>query len=371
MVDDGQLSDANLRGLKVLLVGNDPEYFLMHRLALVRALAAEGLEMHVAIPFDRADARFHHADFGLHRLSLERGNLNPLQEGRTCLDIMALSQRLRPRLVHHVAIKPVLYGSLVARMNRTPAVVNSITGLGYLFSAANAGARILRSLVLPVMRYGCRRPNVTMLFENRDDLSVYSDLNLCDVQRSRVVPSSGVDPAAYRARVHGAENVTVMLLGRMLWDKGVREFVEAARQVSTCRRSTRFVLVGATDPNPESIPEKTLREWHEQGIVEYWGWRSDVAAVLGSADILCLPSYREGLPRSLLEGGAAGLGLITTDVPGCRDVVRAGVSGLVIPPRDAGALTKAILELIDDPIDARQWELRHAQTFASGSLYPR
>jgi glycosyltransferase involved in cell wall biosynthesis len=138
----------------------------------------------------------------------------------------------------------------------------------------------------------------------------------------------------------------------MLWDKGVSEFVAAAREVLAQRPTTRFVLVGGTDPNPESIPEHTLRGWQEAGLVQYWGWRSDVATVLRSADILCLPSYREGLPRSLLEGGASGLPLIATDVPGCRDAVRANVSGIIVPPRDPAALAAAMMQLIDD-VDLR------------------
>ena len=320
----------------------------MHRLALARALVAEGVDLHVAIPFDSGDSRFSNTAFELHRLSLRRGSKNPLQEAKTLFELAAVSRRVRPALVHHVTIKPVLYGSVVARTCGTPAIVNSITGLGYVFSSSNADARLLKSLMLPVMRYGCDRRNVTMLFENNDDLELYCSLRIADKSRSHVIPSSGIDPAAFTPHRHTAGAVTVMLLSRMLWDKGVKEFVDAARVVKSTRPLTRFVLVGATDPNPESIPGDTLRQWNEEGIVEYWGWRSDVPVTLQSADILCLPSYREGLPRSLLEGAAAGLALLTTDVPGCRDVVRANLSGLIVPARNVEALARAMLELVDN-----------------------
>jgi len=318
----------------------------MHRLPLARALAARGVDTHVAIPFRADDPRFQGHDFSLHRLSLRRGSLNPFAEARVLVELVSLSRRLRPAIVHNVTIKPVLYGSMVARLTDTPCIVNSITGLGYVFSSSEAGARVLKGLVLPWLRYGCNRRNVTMLFENEDDLDVYRSAGVTVEAHSHVVPSSGIEPALFRVREHKPGAVTVMLLGRMLWDKGVGEFVEAAQAVRRAAPATRFVLVGGTDPNPESIPEEKLREWQDQGILEYWGWRTDVPQVLESADILCLPSYREGLPRALLEGGAAGLALITTDVPGCRDAVRSGVSALVVPPRDPHALAQAILNLV-------------------------
>ncbi len=337
-----------MRGLRILLVGNDPEYFLMHRLSLAQKLAADGVDLHVAIPFRHDDGRFRDLGFALHALKLRRGSKNPLEEARTLADLATVSRRVRPLLVHHVTIKPVAYGSIVARCLGTPAVVNSVTGLGYVFSSGKRDARIMKSAVLPVLRAGCNRENVMMLFENTDNLNTYCSFGITTASRARVIPSSGIDPAAFASHEHRAGNVTVMLLSRMLWDKGVREFVEAARIVKQQVPATRFVLVGATDPNPESIPADVLRLWHDEGVVEYWGWRSDVPATLKQADVLCLPSYREGLSRALLEGGAAGLPLITTDVPGCRDAVLAGVSALVVPPRDAENLARAMLDLVTD-----------------------
>jgi glycosyltransferase involved in cell wall biosynthesis len=336
------------RGRRILLVGNDPEYFLMHRLALAKALVGQGIDLHVAIPLDPADPRFANLPFPLHPLPLRRGSLNPWSEIRTLGALLALSRRLRPHLVHHVTLKPVLYGSAIARLLGTPCVVNSVTGLGYVFASSAPGAKMLRALVRPLMRFGCFRPNVTMLFENHDDLLLYCEQGMAEKSRTRVIPSSGIDVADYTPRQHGKRAVTVMLLGRMLWDKGVREFVEAARQVSAQRPGTKFVLVGGTDPNPESIPMSTLQQWQQEGVVEYWGWRSDVPTVLSGADVLCLPSYREGLPRSMLEGGASGLPLIATDVPGCRDAFQPGITGLLVPVRDSAALAAAILKLVDD-----------------------
>jgi glycosyltransferase involved in cell wall biosynthesis len=343
-----------LLGRRILLVGNDPEYFLMHRLALATALVEQGIDLQVAIPFASSDGRFRGLPFAVHRLPLRRGSLNPWSEMRALGALLALSRRVRPSLVHHVTIKPMLYGSLVARLLGTPCVVNSITGLGYVFSSSEPAARCLRLLVRPLLRFGCVRPNVTMLFENQDDLVLYGRQRMAQVSNSRVVPSSGIDVGLYEPRQHDQRVVTVMVLGRMLWDKGIREFVEAARMVAAKRPTTKFVLVGGTDPNPESIPLATLQRWQQEGAVDYWGWRSDIPAVLSKADILCLPSYREGLPRSLLEGGAAGLPLIATDVPGCRDALRPGVSGLLVPPKDSAALASAILRLVDDVEMRRQ-----------------
>jgi glycosyltransferase involved in cell wall biosynthesis len=341
-------SPALLRGRRILLVGNDPEYFLMHRLALAKALVEQGIDLQVAVPFDSSDMRFRTLPFAVHRLPLRRGSVNPWTELRTLAALVALSRRLRPILVHHVTIKPMLYGSIVARLLGTACVVNSITGLGFVFSSSEPAARALRFLVRPLLRFGCMRPNVTMLFENHDDLLLYCRQEMAQASRSRVIPSSGIDVSCYTPRQHHEADVTVMVLGRMLWDKGIREFVEAAHIVAAQRPATKFVLVGGTDPNPESIPLQTLQQWQREGTVEYWGWRSDIPEVLAKADILCLPSYREGLPRSLLEGGATGLPLIATDVPGCRDALRPGVSGLLVPAKDSAALASAILRLVDD-----------------------
>jgi len=353
-LDHSSSRSAAFRGRKILLVGNDPDYFLMHRLPLARALAASGADLHVALPFARSDRRFSGHPFDLHGVSLRRGSVNPYMEGQTVMDLLSISRRVRPALVHHVTVKPILYGSVIARLLRTPCVVNSVTGLGYVFSSGSVRAKSLRTLLLPALRYGCKRRNVTMLFENQDDVGVYCSLGITESSRCLVIPSSGINVEDYLPSDSKRESATVMFLGRMLWDKGVGEFVEAARSVRQARPSSRFVLVGAADSNPESVSETDIGRWREERIVEYWGRRSDIAAVLQCADILCLPSYREGLPRALLEGAAAGLALVATDVPGCRDAVRHGVSGLLVPARDSTALARAILSLIDDTAGRRE-----------------
>jgi glycosyltransferase involved in cell wall biosynthesis len=340
--------DAARRRHRILLVGNDAEVFVRHRLALAIALCSDDIELHVAVPFSKQDPRFAGHPFQLHPISLRRGSTNPFSEAQVMLELAAVLRRVRPDLVHFIAIKPVLYGAPVARLLRTPHIVNTITGLGYIFASRNRGARLLRALVNPIMRFGCYRPNVTMLFENEDDRDVFCASRITTSQWCRIIPSSGIDCELFTPRDHRPGPVTVMLLSRMLWDKGVGEFVEAARQVRRTHPATRFLLVGATDTNPESIPEATLQQWHANGDVEYVGWQTDIPAVLRAADILCLPSYREGLSRSLLEGAAAGLPLITTDVPGCRDAIRDGVTGLLVPPRDAPSLAQAIIRLVDD-----------------------
>jgi len=342
---------GSLRGVRILLVGNDPEYFLMHRLAFAQALSEEGVDLHVAIPFGTEDARFKSFDFPLHRIALSRGSRNPLDEIGAMRDILRVLRRVAPTIVHHVTIKPIMYGGIAARLLRTPVVVNSVTGLGYVFSSGNSDAKMMRNVVVPVLRIGCNRAAVTMLFENADDLKVYrEDFGISREATCLVVPSSGIEVDSFAQHAHREGSVTVMFLGRMLYDKGVREFADAARAVKARRPEIRFVLVGGSDPNPESISEEILGQWQAEGILEHWGWRSDVPAVLQNADILCLPSYREGLSRALLEGGASGLALITTDVPGCRDAIIPGRSGLLVPVRDPVALANAILDLAQSAV---------------------
>jgi glycosyltransferase involved in cell wall biosynthesis len=333
---------------RVLLVGNDVEYFIMHRLALALALARRGIDLHVALPSQPHEPLLHSQPFKLHLYDLKRASTNPLREVAALRQLRSLYRRARPAIIHHFTIKPVLYGSLAAR-GIEARVVNSVTGLGYLFTNSSAAVAVLRTLALPLLRIGCNRSDVTMAFENRDDLAVYVKQGVCAESQTTVLPSAGIDPAQF-ARPKTAHNGTVvMVLSRMLYAKGILDFIEAARIARRDAPELRFVLVGGSDPNPESIPSEHLTKAAAEGAVEYWGPTEDPGLALSSADILCLPSYREGLPRSLLEGALIGLPLIASDVPGCRDVVTHGENGLLVPVRNPNELALAALRLHRDP----------------------
>jgi glycosyltransferase involved in cell wall biosynthesis len=279
-------------------------------------------------------------------LKLSRRGRNPLAELRLIAELVRLYRRLRPDIAHHVAMKPVLYGTVAARLAGTRAIVNYMSGLGWLFTSDSAAARLLRPVVRAVLGRVLAAGRV--IVENPDDRAQMLALGLLP-ERISLIRGAGVDLAKFRLVVESAGPPRVVMASRMLWTKGVGEFVAAARRLRAEGVPARFVLVGDPDPeNPASVPVSQLEAWKRDSAVEWWGRRDDMAEVLAGASIVCLPSYREGLPKVLIEAAAAGRPIVTTDTPGCRDVVRPGDNGLLVPARDADALAEALKTLIAD-----------------------
>lgn len=283
-------------------------------------------------------------------LPLSRKGGNPFVEWRTIRFLRQFYRQQRFDLVHHVTAKPVIYGSLAARSVPQLAVVNAITGLGYVFSH-HRKARCLRPLVRLLYRRALRRQRSVTIFQNHDDCREFVETGLVPARQAIVIRGSGVDCEQFCARPLPSGAPIVMLAARMLWDKGIREFVEAARQVRAHHPSARCVLVGGEDPgNPAAIPHAQLTAWQQEGVVEWWGPRSDMPACLAEASLVVQPTTsREGLPKVLLEAAACGRPLIATDVPGCREILQPGINGLLVPPRDSNALAEAIITLLRDP----------------------
>jgi len=255
----------------------------------------------------------------------------------------------KPTLVHHFTLKPVLYGSLAARARRLPAVVNSLTGLGYVFTSEDKLAVTLREVLKPWLRLALGGSSTRVIFQNRGGKDWFVDQGLAPENRSYVIPGSGVNPMVFKPRPEPQGIPVIMMASRMLWDKGVGDLVAAAERLHSQGISARVVLVGDTDPgNPASISESQLRKWSTAGIVEWWGWRSDMQQVLSTCHIVVLPSYGEGLPRALLEAAAVGKPIVATDIPGCREIVHHGKNGLLVPPGDVEALYEALVRLILD-----------------------
>jgi glycosyltransferase involved in cell wall biosynthesis len=286
---------------------------------------------------------------------MDRRSLNPLRE----LVLLAWLRRLiraeNADLVHGFTIKCAVYGALAARLAGV-ARVSAVAGMGYVFISDEPRARILRPIVRNVMRSVFGGARSRLILQNLDDLAFFKTLGVTDSSNLRLIPGSGVDCARFRPPATDQPNdpPRVVLAARMLWDKGIREFVEAARLLRAENRSLKCVLAGDPDPgNPAAIPEAKLRHWEADGLIEWLGHVDDMPSLLASADIVVLPSYREGLPKSLIEAAACGRPLVTTDVPGCREVVSDGVNGLLVPVRDASALARAIGRLQDDPLLAR------------------
>lgn len=336
---------------KLLYLVTEDWYFCSHRLALGRAAAASGYDVTVATRVRRHGDEIRDAGMRVVDLPWRRRSTNIWHELRAVATLHKLYRTLRPDLVHHVALKPVLYGSLVARLAGTHRVINAVAGFGYSFVGAGARAAIARRVLMASFERTSNRPGSRVLVQNPDDGRVLKEKNLVRSDHIVVIPGSGVDVDRYTPAPEGEPVGTprVTMVTRMLWSKGVGEFVEAARRLRDRGVAFEAVLVGDPDPdNPQSIPERTLRAWHDEGAVAWWGYEDDIPSVWARSNVAVLPSHREGLPKTLLEAAACGRPLVATDVPGCREVVSHGRTGLLVPVKDPASLARAIETLVSD-----------------------
>lgn len=333
----------------LLFVLNDAASFTTFRQPAARAARAEGFEVHVAAPRGPGVDEIRRQGFPFHPIRLARRSMNPVRETAAVASLFSLYRRVRPSLVHHVTIKPVIYGSWAARAAKVPAVVNAVTGLGWVFTPGRGGRRVVRWGVAKAYRSAFRHPNQRTVFQNGEDLAQFVGMRLLGLDRTALIRGSGVDTSRFRPAAEPRGTPVVVLPARLLWDKGIAEFVEAARILRARGVPVRMCLVGATDPgNPSSVPDWQVARWAEEGLVEVWGWRRDMDQVFAQSHIVCLPSYREGIPKALLEAAAAGRPLVATDTAGCREIVRDGATGLRVPAKDPVALADALERLVQD-----------------------
>jgi glycosyltransferase involved in cell wall biosynthesis len=335
------------RRRKLLYFVTEDWYFCSHRLPLAIAAKAAGYDVTVLTRVQAHGEVIKAAGLNLVPFEISRRGMNPLTEVVTIARLVAAYRRLAPDLVHHVAVKPVIYGSIAARLTRVPGVVNALVGLGWIFTSTNLLARLIRRVVETAMPFLLNRGVV--IVQNPDNAAVLLALGV-DKARIRLIRGSGVDTATFRPGPEPQGAPVVLLPARMLWAKGVGEFVNVAERVRASGIDARFVLVGQPDPgNPSTVSQEQLQEWQREHRVEWWGYHADMAEVFRQAQIVCLPSYYgEGVPMSLLEAASTGLPIVTTDVAGCRDVVKDGDNGFLIPVRDGAALADALVRLLRD-----------------------
>jgi glycosyltransferase involved in cell wall biosynthesis len=348
--DSGLAGGAGVLGRLLILV-NDPTFFCSHRLPVALAAQAAGYEVHIATSAGPAVNSIVRAGFTHHVLPLSRSGLNPFKELLSFLMIFWLMLRLRPKLVHLVTIKPVLYGGLAARIARVPCVVAAVSGLGFIFIAHGVRATVGRWLAGAFYKVALGHGNLKVIFQNPDDRDSLTKLAHIPMGKVVMIRGSGVDLTQFIHNSPPPGLPVVLLAARLLADKGVHEFVQAARLLKQRGLSARFCLVGTVDlANPTSLTNGELAQWASEGVVELWGHRSDMPQVLSAAQVVVLPSYYgEGLPKVLIEAAACGRAVVTTDHPGCRDAVESGISGVLVPVRDADALANALEGLINDP----------------------
>ncbi|MDP3798992.1 MAG: glycosyltransferase family 4 protein [Polaromonas sp.] len=339
----------------LMFVVNVDWFFLSHRLPIAVEAQRQGYQVHIATGLtDRLDELQRHG-LVVHPLALDRSSTGLGNAWRTVVQLRKAFKAVRPDVVHLVTIKPVLLGGLVARLTGVPAVVAAVSGLGFVFMAQGAKAVVRRWVVGALYRVALGHRNLKVIFQNPDDLR--SLARVADLADSRVcmIRGSGVDLERYIPLPLPGGVPVVVLAARLLADKGVFEFVQAARLLKQQRGTRgRFALVGTVDPaNPTSFTQADVDAWVSEGVVEWWGHRADMPQVLAAAQLVVLPSYREGLPKVLLEAAACGRAVVTTDVPGCRDAIDPGVTGVLVPVCNVVALADAMEGLINNPARCR------------------
>lgn len=342
------MSDAVGRRPRLLMVVNDAAFLRSHRWRLALAAIQAGWGVEVAAAPGPALDWIRQQGIPIHPVPFLRRGIHPWGELNTLVALVRLYRKLRPELVHHITIKPILYGGFAARWLRLPAVIHAVTGLGFIFSRTGLRARIAQRAVQSAYRYSLADPHSITIFQNPDDLAELWGSG--GHPSAVIIPGAGVDPDEFSATEESEELPLVVLASRMLWSKGVGEFVEAARICKDRGIPCRFALIGETDPgNPEAIPRRVLQQWNEAKVVEWWGFRGDMHEVFRLSHVVVLPTtYREGIPKVLIEAASSTRALIATDMPGCREIVRDGENGILIPPRDPSALADAISQLVSD-----------------------
>ena len=342
---------------RLMLVVTDDWYLWSHRIGLAEAARDAGYEVTVATTVRDHGERIRALGVDLVHVDFARGRLSPWANLRAVRALREVYRSRAPHLVHHVAIKPIVLGSLAAarvrarpRPRKTPVVVNALAGIGTALASDHVKARLARPVLRVALAWAMRRPGSRTIVQNAEDARFVESLG-APRERISLLPGAGVDVRAFRPRPEPNGPIRVTMVSRLLRDKGVREFCEAAALVRRAREDVVFTLVGAPDEgNPTSVPREELRSWTADGLVEWQGRREDVADVLAASHVAMLPTYYgEGAPKTLIEAAACGRAIIATDVPGCRTVVRHGGNGLLVPARDARALAEAALALADDP----------------------
>jgi glycosyltransferase involved in cell wall biosynthesis len=350
------------RRRKLLFFVTEDYYFVSHRLPLAAAAQAHGYEVTILTRERTCGDVIRRAGLRLIRFENARSSLNPFSDLWMLARLVAVYRHERPDIVHHVAMKPILYGSLAAKTVRGARVVNAIAGLGTLFTAQQGSARWLKPIVQQALKRLAAR-DMTIV-QNPDDQAMLIELGL-DPDRIRLIPGAGVNLDVFRPTPPPAGPPTVVMPTRLLWDKGVGEFIAAARLLRARGVDARFVLAGEPDPqNPRSVSAADVRAWTTEGVIEYAGFVTDMPRLLRSSHVVCLPSYYgEGIPKSLIEAAAAARAIVTTDAPGCREAVRDGYNGFLVPPRSTNELATALERLVVDPV-LRDEMGRHGRVLA-------
>ncbi|MBL0768205.1 glycosyltransferase family 4 protein [Sphingopyxis sp. XHP0097] len=351
---------------RILFFVGDAPFFVSHRLNLVEGAIAGGYDVVVACPTSPATDTIQASGARWVEWKIDRGGTSIIGEVRTFLGAVRIARAAAPTIIHAIALKCILHAGFASKLLRVP-IVGAVSGLGYVYTGAARGSKaVLRRLINRFMSIGLNRRNASFIFQNRDDAKMVEFARL-DRATVYMIGGSGVDLGAIVMRPHPVGATTAVgLPARLLRDKGVYEFVDAARQLRERGRDARFLLIGDPDPtNPSSVTSKEIESWVADGAIEWQPHTHDISTALAALHIVALPSYREGFPKTIIDASAAGRASVTSDVPGCRDAIVDGVTGILCPAKNGAALADAIDKLILDRnlcIAMGKAARRHAET---------
>jgi glycosyltransferase involved in cell wall biosynthesis len=333
--------------MKILFLTTEDYTFWLQVSPLAVAAKREGADVVVMTRSGEYCSRLEESGLRIVPWSISRPSLNPFRELYSFLQVLKVYRREKPDLVHHIALKPIIYGGIAARLCDAIPAVATVTGLGYVFTSRTPFMWLLRQLLSTVLQRVFKFPNSKVIVQNDDDRDLLVAQKIVSPKKTVVIAGFGVNPNDFVPLPEPSGVPVVMLPARMIWEKGVGEFVKAAQELKSRCVLVRMVLVGAPDPrNKGCISETQLKTWVNSGFVEWWGPRDDMPAVLNQSNVVCLPSYREGLPKVLMEAAACGRAIVTTRAPGCAHVVRNDENGLLVPIKDPRALATAIDHLL-------------------------
>lgn len=336
---------------RILLVTNDSWFLVSHRLRIAIRAAASGHQVHVAALEDHTTDQIREAGCTFHPWQVAPRGRSMAGEVRAVLSLATIIRRVKPDVIHLITIKPVLYGGLLARLLRVPAAVYAVNGLGAMFVGDGRRLALLRRFVLrPMYRLAIGHHNSQVIFQNADDRAMLLEQLSLQSLPTTLIRGSGVDLERFTVYPEPDGVPVVFMSARLLRDKGIFEFAEAAERLASQGIAARFQLAGGqvATGNPAALNDADIAQLEAAGRVELLGHQSDMPALLAAANLVVLPSWREGLPKSLLEAAAAGRAVVTTDVPGCRDAIDPDVTGLLVPVRNAARLADAIGELLQN-----------------------
>jgi glycosyltransferase involved in cell wall biosynthesis len=340
--------------MKIIFFANTDWYLYNFRLGLARFLRSQGAEVVMISPPGKYGSRFAEQGFCWIPLPMDRRSLNLINEFRLLWFIYRLYKQESPDIVHNFTIKSVVYGSLAAQAAGISSRVHAVTGLGHIFISQSFKARLLRPLVKLLLRLALRGADSRLILQNPDDRKLFLDLKLIKTQQLQLIKGSGVDTATFKPVQQNSSRqdrpFRVLLASRLLWEKGIKEYARAAALLAHRAGEIEFILAGAADSgNPSAVAETDIRKWQQSGLLRVIGHVDDMFNLMREVDLMVLPSYREGLPRGLLEAAAMGLPIITTDAPGCREIVEHGVNGMLVPVGAVRELAEAMEYLLDHP----------------------